>query len=164
MIRFSNGWAIPLADLALILFMVTAQAVHEGDLGDLGGSAPSASAHPVAGNPLPAEGQPLAIYRAGNNAPPLRQWLARQGADDRAQLTIIAHHSGADMAAAVAAATTLAAAAGQGAHARIVVEPGAPGEVLAVLAYDRAPAAAPTGWHGDCKAGTMNSRKDTRCD
>lgn len=146
MIRLSNGWYVMLADLALILFMVTAQAVHEGDT------------VPVAGNPLPAEATPIGIYRPGNGAPDLRQWLAAAGRDERMRLTVIARHTGDDSAAAARAAAALAHDAGEGSRARIVVEPADKDEVLAVLAYDRAPA----GWHGDCNA--PSSKENVQCE
>lgn len=151
MSRLGSHWYITLADLSLILFMATASAVHED------------ASQTVQANPLPAEGEPVAVYRAGADAPPLRQWLASQGQDDRLRLTIIAHHAGADVAVAAQQAAALAAQAGpQGAEARIVVEGGAAAQVLAVLSYDRAPA-----WHGDCRASAnqgVTPGKDTQCD
>lgn len=151
MTRLGSHWYITLADLSLILFMATASAVHE-------------DASPmVEGNPLPAEGEPVAVYRAGAGAPPLRQWLESQGHDDRLRLTIIAHHTGPDAAKVTVQAAALAAEARQqGADARILVEPGVAEEVLAVLAYDRVPK-----WHGDCSAGSSKGHapgKDTQCD
>lgn len=144
MIRLSYGWYVMLADLALILFMVTAQAVHDGE------------AHMPAGNPLPAEGEPVAIYRTGNGAPPLRQWLAAEAQDQRLRLTVIARYTGADAEEAALAAARLAADAGDN-RARVVIEPGDRQELLAVLAYDQGP----TGWHGDCSA--RASKENSRC-
>lgn len=129
MIRLGTGWYITLADLSLILFMVTASAVQED------------AEQAVRASPLPAEGEPVAVYRAGAGAPPLRDWLAAQGADDRLRLTIIARHGGADAAPVAAAAAAMAREGGkQAAQARIVIEPGPATEVLAVLSYDLAPA------------------------
>lgn len=146
MIRLGTNWYITLADLSLILFMATASAVHQD------------AAPVVEGNPLPAEGEPVAVYRAGPQAPPIREWLAGQAMDDRLRLTIIAHHATGDTAALAAQATQLAIDAGpDGADARIVVEPGPQNEVLAVLSYDRAPE-----WHAGCS--DQGSRKDKSCE
>lgn len=145
MIRLSYGWYVMLADLALILFMVTAQAVHDGE------------AQQLAGSPLPAEGEPVAVYRPGNGAPPLRQWLAEEAQDQRLRLTVIARYTGPDAQEAALAAARLASDAG-GNQTRVVVEPGQRQELLAVLAFDQVPA----GWHGDCNA--LASKENTRCD
>jgi hypothetical protein len=135
MIRLGNHWTITLADLSLILFIIAASALE----------APAVPAPPAAlANPLPAEGEPVAVYRAGAGAPPLAEWLAQQAGDDRLQLTIIARYTGTDAAAQAAQAAALAAQAGpQMRDARIVVEPGETAEMLAVLAYDHGGAPTP---------------------
>ena len=122
------GWQTTLADLALILFMVTAAAMAERP----------ETADPVeVGNPVPARGEPLAIYRAAPNAPPLADGLAEQPRDARQNLTIIAHYVAGGNAEAAAAAVALASEAGAAGHsARIVVEPGPASELVAVLDFD----------------------------
>lgn len=117
--RAGSGWQTTLADLSLILFMLMAAVVAQA------GAAPQAA---------PALGEPIAVWRAGPDAPALPQWLAAQSADSRQQLTILAPQSSAGSAAALA----LARAAGR--PARIVLEPGASGLPQATLAYDIAPA------------------------
>jgi hypothetical protein len=122
--RAGSGWQTLLADLAIILFMVTASALSQN------GEEAQAASSP--------RGEPVAVYRAGPDAPPLEQWLAGQGADARQQLTIVAHYPAGMQAAALAEAGTLLRAAGRaGLHARLVVEPGEGGTV-ATLAYDAA--------------------------
>lgn len=127
--RAGSGWQTVLADLSLILFMVTGSAVS---------SAGAARGEAQAPSPT---GEPLALWRAGAGAPPLGAWLAVQGTDPRQQLTIVARYAPGGLAGAIGAADTLAREAGKaGYSARVVIEPGDPGTV-ATLAYD-APGAA----------------------
>ena len=116
--RTGSGWQTVLADLSLILFMITAAAASELP------TAPPAPPSPV----LPALGEPVAVWRAGPGAPSLRDWLARSGLDPRLRLTIMAAPEQAQ------AALSLAALAGR--PARILLEPQA-GVPSAMLTYDQ---------------------------
>ena len=58
--KHSKGWQVIIADLALILFMVTAAAMKRGR-------------EDLASDPLPVRGEPVAIYREAKGAPPVRQ-------------------------------------------------------------------------------------------
>ena len=116
--RTGSGWQTVLADLSLILFMITAAAASELP------TAPPAPPSPV----LPALGEPVAVWRAGPGAPSLRDWLASSGPDPRLRLTILAGPDQAQMA--------LAMAAGAGRPARILLEPQA-GVPSAMLTYDQ---------------------------
>lgn len=123
--RAGSGWQTVMADLCLILFMVTAAALAaQRGLSEHRKSEPAPRA------------EPLAIYRAGPGAPPLAAWLAAQAPDPRQQLTVVARYrpGGEDEALALAA-RLLAEAGPQAARARVVVEPGEDG-TLAMLAYD----------------------------
>ena len=83
-------------------------------------------------------GEPLAVYAATPDAPPLADWLAGQAADPRQQLTITARYGSepGEQAKALAVATRLLGEAKtQGRSARVVVEPGA-GPARVALAYD----------------------------
>jgi len=126
--RVAGGWQTTMADLTLILFIVSVAGLQTGK---------EAKAEPG----LPAQGEPLAVYSAGEGAPPLGQWLADQAPDARQRLTIVAQYrlGGADAAArrALLLATEAAAA---GHSARIVLEQGDGAEPIVSLAYDRAPA------------------------
>ncbi|MFM5954931.1 MAG: hypothetical protein ACKOPE_11620 [Novosphingobium sp.] len=114
--RMGSGWQTVLADLSLILFMVTASAVSE------------VPAAPVqAGSVLPALGEPAAVWRQTPGAPPLATWLAASP-DPRLRLTIVA------APAEATAALRLADAAGR--PARVLVEPEASG-IAATLTYDQ---------------------------
>ena len=58
-VRMGSGWQTVLADLSLILFMVTAAAVSQ------------ASPQPSSGEAL-ALGEPVAVWRPGSLSPPPR--------------------------------------------------------------------------------------------
>jgi hypothetical protein len=127
------GWQTLLADLSLILFMVTAAAMATSPTSQR--NAPK-SVQPV----TDSLSEPVAWWRAGGSQP-LAAWLAAQQPDPRQQLTITLSYSTGGLPHALAAAQTLVSAAGRlGKVARVIVEP-APGadgeETLATLAYDR---------------------------
>ena len=125
--NMAGGWQTVLADLSLILFMVCASALS---------TAPSPPA--LAGAPAPPP-EPLAIYRADPDAPPLDQWLRDQPADPRQRLTIVATYAGEGRAAAAAQAEALARAAEAAGFApRITVEPGTTGSAIVGLAFEGA--------------------------
>jgi len=152
-----GSWQTIIADLALILFMVTAAAM---------GSDEAKSSHdPHARNPLPARGEPLAVYRAGKGAPSLGEWLSSQPADARQHLTIISRYPDGEIDVAAREALALASGAGMLApRPRIVLEQGEDVEVFAVLAFDKAP-----DWHADCTERSTTGaqgapRKDSSCD
>jgi hypothetical protein len=128
--RLPAGWQTTIADLALILFIVTAAAID-------GQPSPAEKASAETAAP-PASGEPLAVYRAGDGVPPLGQWLAEQAPDSRQYLTIVARYRAGDAARTAERALALAEEArGAGVAARIVLEPGEGEDVLATLAFDR---------------------------
>ena len=118
--RAGSGWQTVLADLSLILFMITAAAVDR------------VPAQPVLPQPLtlPALGEPVAVWIAAPGGPDLKTWLAQSAADPRLRLTIIAP------AAAASAALALGSASGR--PARVLIEPDMTGTPIATLTYDRA--------------------------
>lgn len=135
------GWQTLLADLSLILFMVTAAAMA---------SAPPPPRHPTPVRAVPApavaRAEPLALWRPAPGGPGLGAWLASQQPDPRQQLTVAAHYAPGEAAAALAAVHRALAGAGPaGGRARIVIEadapPGTAPALAASLAYDRAPLA-----------------------
>jgi hypothetical protein len=130
-VRVGTGWQTIIADLSMILFMLTASAVTRQS--HTARAAPPdvpATATPI---PQPApRSEPIAVWIAGEGAPPLRQWLAQQPRDSRQQVTVTATYAPGAMDAALAQAQALARQAGD---ARVVVEPGPPG-VRVVLSYD----------------------------
>ncbi|MBU6266149.1 MAG: hypothetical protein KGN34_01330 [Sphingomonadales bacterium] len=145
------GWQTLLADLSLILFMVTAAAIDTTpDPSKPATLRPTPAAATAARPAAPAEDprtEPIAVWRAAGDAPALRQWLRDQAPDTRQQLTIAIHYAG----GAAALPDALARAARLGAEARaatvparVLVEPG-PSDTVAVLAYDRRAGAHATG-------------------
>ena len=121
--RMGSGWQTVLADLSMILFMITAAAVADAPPEPH----PQPAARPVTG--VPALGEPVAQWRAGAGSPPLAEWLRGEGTDPRLRLTIMA--SLADAPAALA----LAREAGR--PARVVLDPEGGGAPLAALTYDQ---------------------------
>jgi hypothetical protein len=128
----SLGWQTSLADLSLILFMLSAAALHRQP------PAKPAVLHAApAARPAPMA-EPLAVYEAAPGAPSLGKWLGQQALDPRQQLTITARYGdapGARDAALREASRLLGEAGAAGLTARLVVEPGA-GPVRVALAYD----------------------------
>ncbi|WP_200922064.1 hypothetical protein [Novosphingobium sp. Leaf2] len=134
------GWQTSLADLSLILFMLSAAALH--------GRTPANTPPPAR---VSARSEAVAVYEPSSGAPALATWLARQAGDPRQQLTITARYGPSPGAReeALAQAARLAGEAGvAGRAARIVVEPGA-GPVQVALAYDVPGAQAGTGLADD---------------
>lgn len=135
--RVGTGWQTLLADLAIILFIITAAALSQADYehaqrqkGQVQGQAKA--------NALSPRSEPLAVYRAGAGAPPLRQWLAEQQRDPRQLLTIAAPYAAGQQTQALASAQAMARDADAlGVAVRVVVEPGK-GEPTATLAFDSA--------------------------
>ena len=133
----SGGWQTILADLALILFMVTAAALANAP--DAPPAIPRAAPpHPAPSPaPVPVQAEPVALWRAAADAPPLGAWLNEAARDPRLGLTITVRYAPGGRRAAIAEAQALSAAAGpRGAAARIVIEPGDPTGASATVAFD----------------------------
>jgi hypothetical protein len=135
--RTGSGWQFLLADLSLILFMITAAALAQTQ--EASAEQQKVTLSPRSGQDavtLSPQGQPLAVYRAEPGAPPLARWLGGQSADARQQLTIVAQFRAGEQGAALEQAQALAREAGElGRKARIVIEPGE-GGTTAALAFD----------------------------
>jgi hypothetical protein len=142
----STSWQTILADLSLILFMVTASALANAPDGPLGAdeTGPHSRAAPVPRSPPPPaavgpmpQAEPVGIWRPVPGAPDLAQWLNEVARDPRLRLTITVHYAPGGRAAALGEAARLDRAAGaRGDTARIVVEPGPPDGASAVVGYD----------------------------
>ncbi len=131
-------WQTILADLALILFMMTAAA-----LANAPDATPVPNAHKAVKAPLPppaapsAQGEPVGVWREGVGMPRLADWLAQQAGDPRLRVSILVRHrSGGEQAALARAQALVLAAGSRGAGARIVIEPGREDAASVVLAYD----------------------------
>lgn len=122
----SSGWQVVLADLALILFLVTLAALAAGS---------DSADHPGMARPEIAASQ--ALYREVEGGPTLAQWLDQRPADPRATLTILGQHSGADEAMIWGRAQSMARQArGRGFRVRVVIGEGEQSDLYASLAYD----------------------------
>ncbi len=133
-------WQTILADLALILFLMTAAALASApDTPLLPNAAKPVAAKPVAAKP-PApsvRGEPVGVWREGPGMPKLADWLAQQARDPRLRVSILVRHLAGHEQAALARAEALVKDAGaRGAGARIVIEPGREDAASVVLAYD----------------------------
>ncbi len=140
-----GGWQIILADLALILFMITAAALANAPEGP---QSPFKPAPPLAPKPVPPpkiarpiapslRGEPVAVWTDSEGAPPLAGWLASEARDARLRPTIIVRFVKGHQAAAFARAEALSGQAGlRAANARIVVEAGPADGAIVALAYD----------------------------
>jgi len=125
--RIGSGWQTLMADLSMVLFMISAAAVGEAP-------ADKPKSPPPLAASLPALGEPVAVWRGGGDPQALRAWLSSQSADPRQRLTIVAAQADAPAA--------LALAAGVGRPARVLIEPQGEGGVFAALTYDQDPALA----------------------
>ena len=147
--RMGSGWQTLMADLSIILFMITAAALSQ--------QGPDAIARPAQ---TPSErSEPVAVYRVGPDAPPLGEWLAAQPRDPRQMLTIVSTYASGRQGPALDLAAKLAREAGAfGLAARVLVEPGA-GEATATLGYD---SNAPVLARGLQREGEQNPEGDNR--
>lgn len=134
--RASTSWQTILADLAMILFMVTASALSD----------PAAISPPPKPAPPPTPPQlapsvraePVGVWREAPGGPALAEWVAQQGADPRLRATVLVRDAG-EPARALAHAGRLVEALGiRKAGARVVIEPanGANGGATVTLGYD----------------------------
>lgn len=120
-------WQLILADLALILFLVSLSA--------LATSSPKAETRETIREPEIATAQ--AIYRSEEGGTSLREWLGSQVLDPRATLTIFARHRSADRTEIWARAEALAdEARSTGARVRVVISPGEDSDIYASFAFD----------------------------
>ena len=121
MSRIGSGWQTVLADLSIILFMITASAASQ------------ARDDPPAISGGFAMAEPVAVWRPSSAGPTLAQWLSAQQADPRMRLTLFIHAPAGGEGEALRLADTAAP------EARVVVdrEPGPPLE--AILAFDQSP-------------------------
>lgn len=129
------SWLVPLADLSMILFVVTGAALAQQP-------APAARLRGEDGRPTGfIQTVPVAMLTDAPGGPPLAQWLAGNGSDATGLVTIEGHFAApADRPRIEARVSTLASEAREaGVEPRVVVEPGTASQVVTVFAYDRDP-------------------------
>jgi len=126
----NNGWLVPLADLSLILFVITGS-------GLAGAAAERSEQAETAGA---AEGIASAVFAdSGADLAALTQWLAQHPPGPGEQLTVLGtYHTPAQRARVAARCEELAALAQAAGFApRVIVQQGEGAQVLAYLAHDR---------------------------
>ncbi|RIV85772.1 hypothetical protein [Aurantiacibacter zhengii] len=120
----SGKWLVPLADLSLILFIVT------------GGALGASKEHRV----TPAEGVATAIYVDGPDAPPLLELLASHPISAGEQMTVLGTYAPGQREAVMQRTEALAdQAIAAGVEPRVIVQPAAETRVIARLAHDADP-------------------------
>jgi hypothetical protein len=130
--RIGSGWQTVLADLSMILFMITASALSNAPATPAKGAA-----HPRAPVIASPRAEPVGVWRDGADAPPLATWLAQQPADPWVRLTILVRYTGGARDDAMKQAGRLLLAAGpRGLDARVLIEPGTQAGASVTLAYD----------------------------
>ncbi|TAD82458.1 MAG: hypothetical protein EAY70_03440 [Sphingomonadales bacterium] len=136
--RAGHSWQLILADLALILFLLTlstlpaAEAETGQRLTERAGRGREAP-----GTPQSEVGAGQALFRPVPGGPSLGAWLAGQASDPRATLTVVATHAPGREADAWARAQALAAEVrARGTAVRVIITTGTPEDVYASLAYD----------------------------
>jgi hypothetical protein len=142
--RTGHGWQLILADLALILFLLTLSALPaaEAETGRQR-AVQDKAAREEDTRPRPEIAAAQALFRPVAGGPSLGAWVKAQDYDPRATLTIFAVHAPGGEADAWARAEALAAEArGAGARVRTIIAAGKEAEVYASLAYDAEPAEA----------------------
>lgn len=123
-----QGWMTTLADLSIILFMVTANDLSNTD---------QRAVQPTEQVSGIATGEPVALYRPSPDVISLGEWLSGQEADGRQQLTVHVRHAGTGIENAVARGLDLAAEARAAGHeARLIVTQGDSPDLVVMLAYD----------------------------
>lgn len=134
-----NSWQLILADLALILFLLTLSALPAAEAETGRRLAARAVQEKGAREETQPEIAPAqALFRPVPGGPGLSAWLAAQSPDPRATLTIFATHKPGGEAAAWTRAEALAAEArATGARVRTIITAGEEAEIYASLAYDQ---------------------------
>ncbi|MFM7402668.1 MAG: hypothetical protein ACKO1N_00960 [Erythrobacter sp.] len=136
--RSGHGWQLILADLALILFLLTLSALPGAEANS---DAPQGETR---GPAMPEVAPAQALFRPVPGRPGIAAWLASQTPDPRATLTIFTVHRPGGEAAAWARAQALAGeAVATGARVRTIIMAGAEADLYASLAYDTQIAEAP---------------------
>jgi hypothetical protein len=136
--RGGHGWQLILADLALILFLLTLSALPAAEA--TGGKRladTDARLKDAQGGLQPEIAPAQALFRPVPDGPSLAVWLAAQAPDPRTTLTIFAAHTAGGEADAWARAEALAAEArASGTRVRTIIMAGAEEDLYASLAYD----------------------------
>lgn len=131
-LRAGSGWQTVTADLALILFLITAQASRD---------TPAAlpQTEPATIPMMDSNGAGLALYRPGPGTD-LDQWLEATLTDDRQGATVVVRYTSGGREDAIRAGSELLGDIERhGSTARLVLEPGARAESMVLVGYEGEP-------------------------
>jgi len=140
--RKAPGWQLILADLALILFLVTLSALAGEASDGIDAEALDDTLAPPKPNPnVPQFAASQSLFRPSPLGPTLDEWLREQPADPRATLTIFARFAAGDKDAAWERAHTLTESAAKVLEekefsVRVVITQANISDVYASIAYD----------------------------
>ncbi|MEO1729498.1 MAG: hypothetical protein AAFR64_02035 [Pseudomonadota bacterium] len=131
--RNPASWQLILADLSLILFLVTSAALTQSgsksDTSDQAAGQPNAPAQMASAQ---------ALYRGRPGLLSFGEWLGEQPLDPRASLTIVAQHRAGRQDKAWSQARSMAATASAlGVRSRVIIREGETYDVYASLAFDQ---------------------------
>ena len=127
-VRAQSGWQTIIADLALILFLITAQAV---------GKKPATQSHAEEERQPPASSSALAVHRP-EKGESVREWLIASTTDQRQMATISVGYTQEKRAEALTEAERLLAEADSaGVPARLIATPNATDDVVITVDYLR---------------------------
>ncbi len=134
-----TSWQIMLADLSIILFLTTFSALARVE------SAPAKPARPApaavaapAPEPAPIFAEPVAMWRAGEGAPPLDQWLKGQAIDAHMRINVHGGYRPGRRDAVLADAAAISAdPALTGRSVRLILEPATADAVTVTLSFDQ---------------------------
>lgn len=136
------SWPLILADLALILFLITltgldAEGRQAADPGVMAAARGGSRQAVASAGPEPTVAPAQALYRPLPGGPSLPEWLASQPHDPRATLTIFARYAPGQETAMWAKASVLAReAAASKLAVRTILTRGEESDLYASLAYD----------------------------
>ena len=131
-LRDPSGWQLILADLSLILFLVTISA-----LADTSEELEEQEVKPDHSQGGASVAPSQALFRPGPNTLSIEQWLAQQPRDPRATLSVVAtHRAGEDQPAWEAAQALATQARKSGVVVRVLVQPADRSDLYASLAFD----------------------------
>ena len=127
-VRAASGWQTVIADLALILFLITAQAV---------GKKPATQSQAEEERQPPASSSALAVHRP-KQGESVREWLVASTTDQRQMATISVGYTQEKRAEALSEAERLLAEADSaGVPARLIATPNATDDVVITVDYLR---------------------------
>lgn len=133
-----QAWLVPFADMALILFVITAAGLATAP--DASSSAQNALDGDAPSQGL-GEGVASAVFVDSAQGPPLGPWLASHPLAQGEQLTIMCQYTDAETRSSVAARCEALAAEAmtQGKPPRVIVQEGPAQQVIAYFAADLDP-------------------------